>query len=91
MLYIHIHEYPIYSIRYSYIHISIYNIDIHVTSGHIFSGKYGHTCTKPHLNPVLQAVRTQLESHFLTWNKTAQKTKPRCTAARLTLAQENKI
>ncbi len=25
--------------------ISIYNIDIHVTSGHIFSGKYGHTCT----------------------------------------------
>jgi hypothetical protein len=23
----------------------IYNIDIHVTSGHIFSGKYGHTCT----------------------------------------------
>ncbi len=45
MLYIHIHEYPIYSIGYGYIHISIYNIDIHVTSGHIFSGKYGHTCT----------------------------------------------
>ena len=46
MLYIHIHEYPIYSIGYRYIHISIYNIDIHVTSGHIFSGKYGHTCTE---------------------------------------------
>ncbi len=45
MLYIHIHEYPIYSIGYRHIHISIYNIDIHVTSGHIFSGKYGHTCT----------------------------------------------
>ncbi len=45
MLYIHIPEYSIYSIGYWHIHISIYNIHIHVTSGHIFSGKYGHTCT----------------------------------------------
>jgi hypothetical protein len=25
--------------------ILIYNIDIYMTSGHIFSGKHGHTCT----------------------------------------------
>ncbi len=45
MLYIRIPEYSIFSIGYWHNHISIYNIDIHVTSGHIFSGKYGHICT----------------------------------------------
>ncbi len=42
MLYIGIPEYSLYSIGYWHNLISIYNIDIHVTSGHIFSGKYGH-------------------------------------------------
>jgi hypothetical protein len=53
MLCIHIPEYSKYSIGYWRIHISIYNIDIHVTSRHIFSGKYGHTCTT---TPVMHYV-----------------------------------